>query len=91
MRLAQGYNAVTPVRLEPAASRSRVKHFTTEPVRSQCVCVCVCVRACVRACVCVCVSVQAHTHARIWNDRCDFLTSSFNFSPSKEMDGVMDR
>ena len=25
---------MTPVRLEPAASRSRVKHSTTEPVRS---------------------------------------------------------
>ena len=34
MCLAQGHNAVTPVRLEPAASRSRVKHSTTEPLRS---------------------------------------------------------
>ena len=25
---------MTPVRLEPAASRSRVKHSTTEPLRS---------------------------------------------------------
>ena len=25
---------MTPVRLEPAALRSRVKHFTTEPLRS---------------------------------------------------------
>ena len=33
--LAQGHNAVTPVRLEPAALRSRVKHSTTEPLRSQ--------------------------------------------------------
>ena len=32
--LAQGHNAVTPVRLEPAAPRSRVKHSTTEPLRS---------------------------------------------------------
>ena len=24
---------MTPVRLEPAAPRSRVKHFTTEPLR----------------------------------------------------------
>ena len=31
---AQGHNAVTPVRLEPAAPRSRVKHSTTEPLRS---------------------------------------------------------
>ena len=31
MCLAQGHNTVTPVRLEPAASRSRVKHSTTEP------------------------------------------------------------
>ena len=28
--LAQGHNAVMPVRLEPAALRSRVKHSTTE-------------------------------------------------------------
>ena len=34
MCLAQGHNAVTPVRLEPAAPRSRVKHSTTEPLRS---------------------------------------------------------
>ena len=30
MCIAQGHNAVTPVRLEPAAPRSRVKHSTTE-------------------------------------------------------------
>ena len=35
--LAQGHNAVTPVRLEPAAPRSRVKHSTTEPLRFHCV------------------------------------------------------
>ena len=34
MRLAQGRNAMTPVRLEAAATRSRVKHSTTEPLRS---------------------------------------------------------
>ena len=34
MCLAQGHKAVTPVRLEPAASWSRVKHSTTEPLRS---------------------------------------------------------
>ena len=34
MSLAQDHNAVTLVRLEPAALRSRVKHFTTEPLRS---------------------------------------------------------
>ena len=28
---------MTPVRLEPAAPRSRVKHSTTEPLRSHCV------------------------------------------------------
>ena len=33
--LAQGHNTVTPVRLEPAAPRSRVKHSTTEPLRSR--------------------------------------------------------
>ena len=33
MCLAQGHNAVTPVRLEPATPRSRVKH-STEPLRS---------------------------------------------------------
>ena len=32
--LIKDHNAVTPVRLEPAASRSRVKHSTTEPLRS---------------------------------------------------------
>ena len=35
MSLAQGNNAVWPVRLEPAACRSLVKHSTTEPLRSQ--------------------------------------------------------
>ena len=34
MCLAQGHNAVTPVRLKPAAPRSPVKHSTTEPLRS---------------------------------------------------------
>ena len=34
MCLAQGHNAVTPVRLKPPASRSQVKHSTTEPLRS---------------------------------------------------------
>ena len=32
--LLKDHNAVTPVRLEPPASRSQVKHFTTEPLRS---------------------------------------------------------
>ena len=32
---AQGHNAVMPVRLEPAAPLSRVKHSTTEPLRSK--------------------------------------------------------
>ena len=32
MCLAQGHNAVTLVRLEPATARSRVKHSTTEPL-----------------------------------------------------------
>ena len=32
--LLKDHNAVTPVRLEPSASRSRVKHSTTEPLRS---------------------------------------------------------
>ena len=31
MCLAQGHNAVMPVRLEPATLQSRVKHSTTEP------------------------------------------------------------
>ena len=35
MCLAQGHNAVTPVRLEPATPRSQVKYSTTEPLRSQ--------------------------------------------------------
>ena len=34
MCLAQGPHAVTPVRLEPAALQSRVKHSITEPLRS---------------------------------------------------------
>ena len=34
MCLVQGHNAVTPVRFEPAAPLSRVKHSTTEPLRS---------------------------------------------------------
>ena len=32
MCLAQEHNTVMPVRLEPAAPRSRVKHFPTEPL-----------------------------------------------------------
>ena len=35
MCLAQGHNAVTPVRLEPAALGSRVKHSTTGPLGPQ--------------------------------------------------------
>ena len=35
MCLAQGHNAVMPVRLEPLAPRSRVKHSATEPLHSQ--------------------------------------------------------
>ena len=34
MCLAQGHNAVRPVRFEPKAPRSRVKHYTTEPLHS---------------------------------------------------------
>ena len=34
MSLAQGHNTVTPVRLEPEAPRSRLKHSTTEPLCS---------------------------------------------------------
>ena len=34
MCLAQGHNAVTPVRLKLATPLSRVKHSTTEPLRS---------------------------------------------------------
>ena len=32
--LLKDHNAVTPVRLEPATPRSRVKHSTTKPLRS---------------------------------------------------------
>ena len=35
MCLAQGHNAVMPVRLEPAALRSAVKHSITEPLHFQ--------------------------------------------------------
>ena len=34
--LAQGHNAVTPVRLEPAAPRSRVKYSSTELPKNLC-------------------------------------------------------
>ena len=34
MCLAQGHNAVKPLRLEPAASLSRAKHSTTEQLGS---------------------------------------------------------
>ena len=34
MCLAQGHDAVTPLRLDTAALRSRVKHSTTEPLCS---------------------------------------------------------
>ena len=34
MCLAQGHNALMLVRLEPVALKSRVKHSTTEPLRS---------------------------------------------------------
>ena len=34
MGLTQGHNAVMPVKLKPATPRSRVKHSTTEPLRS---------------------------------------------------------
>ena len=35
MCFTQGHNTVMPVRLKPATPRSWVKHFTTEPLRSQ--------------------------------------------------------
>ena len=34
MYLAQGHNAVAPVRLEAATPQSQVKHSTTEPLQS---------------------------------------------------------
>ena len=34
MCLDEGHKAVTPVRLEPATPRSRVKHSNNEPMRS---------------------------------------------------------
>ena len=37
--LLKDHSAVTPVRLEPAASRSRVKHSTTEPLHYSKTCV----------------------------------------------------
>ena len=39
--LLKDHNAVTPVRLKPAALRSRVKHSTTTPLRSH---LCLCAR-----------------------------------------------
>ena len=41
MGLLKDHNAVTLVRLEPAASRSQVKHSTTEPL-SHCARLCNC-------------------------------------------------
>ena len=38
MCLARGHNAVTPVRFEPAALLSQVKHSTTEPLCSLMLC-----------------------------------------------------
>ena len=38
MCLAQGHNAVTPVRLEPTTPLSQVKHSTTEPLCSPLTC-----------------------------------------------------
>ena len=35
MCLAQGHNAVPPVRLKPATFQSQVKHSSTEPLRSR--------------------------------------------------------
>ena len=37
--LLKDHNTLTPVRLEPAASRSQVKHSTTEPLHSQLECI----------------------------------------------------
>ena len=34
MFMLKDHNVVKPVRLDPAAPRSRVKHSTTEPLRS---------------------------------------------------------
>ena len=34
LSLAKGHNTVTPMRLETRTPRSRVKHSTTEPLRS---------------------------------------------------------
>ena len=40
--LAQGHNTVTLVRLQPTATRSQVKHSTTEPLRSLSYALCIC-------------------------------------------------
>ena len=46
MCLAQGHNAMTPVRLEPAALRSRVKHSSSElPITHECSSSCRYIRA----------------------------------------------
>ena len=44
--LLKDHNALTPVRLEPAALRSRVKHSTTEPLRSLLLTMCAWVSTC---------------------------------------------
>ena len=41
MCLAQGHNAMTPVRLKLATPWSLVKHSTTEPLHSQYICTCI--------------------------------------------------
>ena len=38
-KCAQGHNIVTPVRLEPATTQSRIKHPTTEPPMDSPLCI----------------------------------------------------
>ena len=49
---------MTPVRLEPVALRSRVKHSTTEPLPSHMyVCIYACMSVCLSVCLYVCMYV----------------------------------
>ena len=58
--LLKDHNAVTPVRLKPAVFRSRVKHSTTEPLRSL---IQFLISIIYGTCFCICFSIrQPHPH-----------------------------
>ena len=59
MCLAQGHNAVTPMRLEPATPWSRVKHSTTEPLHSLTI-------IGNRICLFLSINLNCHYHHENW-------------------------